>query len=62
MEGCHFLWGTKGFLGDTTFREGGAYFGIQKTFLRDTITFFRFKKNFLGDTEAFFGRQKTFLR
>ena len=41
------------FFGDTTFREGGAYFGIKKNFMGDTKTFF-------GDTKCFFGIQNVF--
>ena len=49
LVGCHFFWCTKCFLVDTTFREGGAYFGIQKNFLGDTKTFFGDTKNCFGD-------------
>ena len=47
---CHFLGGTQGFFWDTTFREGGAYFGDTKTFLGI--------QNSLWDTEVLFGIQK----
>ena len=32
FTGCHCFGSTKGFFGDTTFREGGAYFGMQLFF------------------------------
>ena len=78
---CQVVWGAtflvvqNVFFWDTTFREGGAHFGIQflwDTFLGDTKnfffglhffldTFFLDTKFFFGDTETFFGIQKTFL-
>ena len=54
-RGCHSFGCTKCFLGDTTFREGGAYFGIQKLL-------FGYKKLFWGYKKTFFGTQKTFVR
>ena len=47
-EGCHSFLGTKCFFSDTTFRDGGAYFGLQKTFLW-------IQKNFLGIQKLFSG-------
>ena len=53
-RGCHFFGSTKGFLGETTFRDGGACSGIQKTFLG--------YNNFLGDSKNFLGYKKLFRR
>ena len=49
-----FFMGTKCFLGITTFREGGAYFGIQKTFFGIQKTFLGTQKNFFRDSKNFF--------
>ena len=48
---------------DTTFREGGAYFGIQKAFFeiqRLTEAFGGYKELFFWDTKNFLGIQRLF--
>ena len=60
-QGCRFLGGTKCFFWDTTFPEGGAYFGIPKTFFGIPKTFLGLKKlfwvNFFWFTETLLGIQ-----
>ena len=61
------FFGVQYFFVDTTFRESGAYFGIQKLFFGDTKTFFvdtktfLDTKNFFWDTENFCGNTEKFL-
>ena len=52
LAGCNFFWGT--------FREGGAFFGMQKTFFGVQKTFLGKRKTFSGYTKLFFGIQKNF--
>ena len=56
------FWGTNAFFWDTTFREGGAYFGIQKTFFWTQKNFCWIQKTFFGDTKNFFRVKKCFFR
>ena len=57
------FWGVQNalFFWNTTFREGGAYFGIQKLFLGNNKLFGGETKLFLGETKNFFGETKNFF-